>query len=572
MKVVKPKRKAPKPWWVKVIIILTIIAFIIITLNIVISYIASKKIRSAFEKNKYGLSIDMDYARVNILTRSIKLAGLSVNPDTAVPEFNIEIEKIKLSGIGIIKILSGDGANIGLVYLEEPVFKGNFDYLLDLMTHKKADSSNSSSKPFAVFIHKIILEKAKMDSVIMPGVFPFQDVSSLDLEIMDVHLKMSDGKTTYDIGDAKLDIEKSKFLIPGEYYNIEFFRFNLNFQDSLIGIDSFRLIPNYGFYEFGEKKGLQTDRFVVGVDKLSLMGFDFNNAIHNKGIFADDMLIQKLYLKVFRDKRIPFDYDNYPPLPQQALNKLKFPLNIKQATISNMFVEYSEINNVSDKPGFVRISDLNITLENIANRLSKSAKADFVVNGSGLLYGSGKISAEYIFPIYAVNDTFFFNGTAENFEMSQLNQMVTPLTNVEVTAGILHKATFSGSANPVYSGGTFEMLYNDLSFNILKEEVKDQPEKTKSFITFLAKSVIRSNNPIGNKDPKVVSMFFKRDPNKGFFNFYWKSILSGIKNTALPGNQVKTQDDILPPKTKAEKKEAKKEARKEEKALKKIKN
>jgi len=221
---------------------------------------------------------------------------------------NINIEEIKVSGIGIFKILSGDGANIRLIKLEEPIFKGNFDYLLNLETNKNTDTSKNSSKPFAFFIHKIILEKAKMDSVIIPGVFPFQDVSRMDLELLDVNLNLSDGKAKYEIADANLDIDDSRFLLPGEYYNLEFHKLNVSFKDSIIGIDSFRLIPNYGFYEFGQKKGIQTDRFVVGIDKLTFSGFDFFKAIQNEGIFADELMLQKLYLKVFRDKRIPFDY------------------------------------------------------------------------------------------------------------------------------------------------------------------------------------------------------------------------------------------------------------------------
>lgn len=571
MKVVETNRKETKPRWLKVVYIIAIIALIIIALNIALSFIASKKLHSFVNENKQGLDIDIEYTRVNILNRSIKIGGISVSPDTIVPDFNIAINVIKVSGIGVLEILSGDSATIRKILIEDVVSNGDFEYLLNLKKSNNADTASKSTKPFSLDVHKIILDNIRMDSVYMPGVFPFQNVSGLNMKILDVKLNISDGETSYAVGDAILNIDNSKFLLPGEYYNLEFYKFNLSFEDSVVGIDSFRLIPNYGFYEFGQKKGKQTDRFVVGIDKLVLSGFDFNKAVQKKGIFADKLILQKLFLKVFRDKRLPFDYNNYPPLPQQALNRLKFPLNIKVAKINNMFVEYSEINDVSDKPGFVSLNDLNISIENIANKLSHSPKDNIVINGKGLLYGSGKIVSEYIFPINAENDTFFFNGTAENFEMSLLNKMVTPLTSMEITGGMLHKATFNGSANPVYSGGTFEMLYNDLSFEILRNNSKDEPEKPKGFLSFLAKSIVRSNNPTGHQDPKIVGMFFKRDPNKGFFNFYWKTILSGIRFTALPGNQIKAQDEILPPKTRREKREAKKEARKEERELKRIK-
>ena len=570
MKVVKSKRNGPKPWWLKVLYVIAIIALIIVAINIAISFYASNKIHSFIDNNKLGLAIDIDYTRVNIINRSVKIGGISIRPDTSVADFSIKIDMLRLSGIGVMKVLSGEEADIRKVVIEEAVFSGNFDYLLNLKMKPKNDTALKSKKPFKLHAHMIILDETKMDSVYMPGFFPFQDVSKLDLDILDFEMEISEGKTSYTVVDAKLDIEKSKFLLPGEFYNLEFLSLHMNFKDSVIGIDSFRLIPNYGFYEFGEKKGIQTDRFVVGIDELDFSGFDFSKAIHNEGIFADQLDVQKLYLKVFRDKRIPFDYNNYPLLPQQSLNKLKFPLKISNAEINNMYVEYAERNEVSDSPGFVQVKDLNISIENIANSLSHSPEENIIVTGSGLLYGSCKISAEYIFPINATNDTFFFNGMAEEFDMILLNKMVTPLTNIQITSGELHKATFNGSANPVYSGGPFEMLYNDLSFEILKGKTEaDVPQKHKGFLSFIAKKVVRSNNPIDTQDPKMVDMFFKRDVNKGFFNFFWKSILSGIKFTALPGNQIKAQKEILPPKTRKEKREAKKEARKEEREIRK---
>lgn len=572
MKVVKPRRKGPKPWWLKLIYVFAIIALIVLTLNVIVSYIATKKMRSAAEASSSGLAIDFNYVRVNILNRSVKVSGVNIKPDTAVADFNINIDKVKLSGIGILKIFSGEGASIRKILIKEPVVKGNLDYLFSLKAEKKQDTIEKQGEEFSISIHRIILEDLQMDSVMIPSKLPFQDVSGLTMEIRDIILKATDDRIDYSVGDAELIVDDSRFLLPGEFYNIEFFKLDVSLSDSSVIIDSFRLIPNYGFYEFGRKKGIQTDRFVVGIDKLSLQGLDLEKAIRNEGIYARDLDLQKLFLKVFRDKRIPFDYNNFPPLPQQALNKLSFPVLIKHAEVSNTFVEYAEINDVSDSPGNVQVTDLSIDIDNLANRASNTEIEDITVSGEGKLYGSCEIVAEYIFPIYACNDTFFFNGTAENLEMSKMNQMVTPLTNMEITGGMLHKASFNGSANPVYSGGTFEMLYNDLSFEILKGNTRDEPEKPKGFLSFVAKRVVRSNNPIGNHDPKVVTMFFKRDINKGFFNFYWKTILSGIKFTALPGNQIKVQDEILPPKTNKQKRDAKKEARKERRELKRMKD
>ena len=79
--------------------------------------------------NDMALAIDIDYARVNILTRSVKIGGLTVKPDTNVPDFSIAIDKVKISGIGLFRILSGEGVHIGKILLDEAVFKGNFEHV-----------------------------------------------------------------------------------------------------------------------------------------------------------------------------------------------------------------------------------------------------------------------------------------------------------------------------------------------------------------------------------------------------------------------------------------------------------
>lgn len=538
--------KKARPRWIKLLYILAIIALTLIILNIVASSIATRKIRNILQKSHPCVTVDFDYTRVNILNRSVKIGGVELKSDTTVPDFRIHINQIKISGIGILRLITGKSASIRKVELKKPEIKGNLDYLVNFKKTDKAIAqdtvSSETKKAFTVHVHKIHLADAKIDSVIIPGVFPFQDIENANIKLYDFDLFLGDDKAEYTLGDAIVEMKKAQFRLPGDYYNIDFRNLHVRMKDSTIHIDSFNLTPNYGKYKFGNVKGIQTDRFEVRIGKLGIHGFDLNSVLKNKGLLIREIAIDGLLLHVFRDKRLPFDYTNFPPLPQQALNKLKFPVAVNDILVSNMFVEYSEINNVSNDPGVIFLDDLKIAVNNFANRQSNPTEANIVINGEGMLLGECPVVVEFILPINTVNDTFYFNGAASELDMAKLNQMVQPLTNVHVTSGNLAAAEFHGSANGEYSGGTFKMLYQDLAFEILKGADVNEPAKPKAFLSFVAGTVVRESNPIADHDPKIVEMYFERDKNKGFFNFFWKSLLSGIKSTALPGHNINKED------------------------------
>lgn len=527
--------------------VVAILALVIIIINIIASNIADTKIRKALQKNYPGLSIDLNNVRVNIVNRSVKLSGIELLPDTSSLDFRINIGELKITGIGIFGLISGKSADIRKVELKRPEIKGNLDFLINRNKDKKAVNHKTGTpdtgKSFSAHIHKIYLADARFDSVIMPGIVSFQDIENATVKLYDFKLNTGADSTHYTIGDALMNLETARITLPGDYYDIKFSGLQIRMKDSIVKIDSFNMIPRYGKYEFGKVKGKQTDRFEVGIGKLGIQGFDMNTMLKNEGLLVRNININGLLLHIFRDKRLPFDYTNFPPLPPQALNKLKFPFTVNHINVSDMFVEYSEVNNVSDNPGIVFLTDLKINVINLANRQSNSTKENILIQGEGMLLGECPVKGDFTLPINAINDTFYFSGAAGELDMTKLNQMVKPLSNVQITGGNLHSAEYHGSANGDYSGGTFMMLYKDLSFEILKGKNKDEPAKAKGFLSFVAGAVARDKNPMPGNDPKIVEMYFERDKNKGFFNFFWKSLLSGIKSTALPGHNINQEKD-----------------------------
>lgn len=74
--------------------------------------------------------------------------------------------------------------------------------------------------------------------------------------------------------------------------------------------------------------------------------------------------------------------------------------------------------------------------------------------------------------------------------------------------------------------------YENLEFNILNRKNNNEQE-INSFL--LDKLVIKDSNLEGKKSYKEGEISFERAPKKSIFNYWWKSLFSGIKNIVVAG-------------------------------------
>lgn len=144
------------------------------------------------------------------------------------------------------------------------------------------------------------------------------------------------------------------------------------------------------------------------------------------------------------------------------------------------------------------------------------------------------LEVQFVFPLAAKSDTFSFSGTVYGpVPFTIFNPAIYPAAGLKFNGGVLDKLSFSGSANPMYSSGTMTMLYHNLDIQAMKK--KDSTAANK-FLSWSVNSLLRKNNPRKGeeKQAKAASMFFRRDIEKGFGNFFWKTLFSGMKATMLP--------------------------------------
>jgi hypothetical protein len=138
---------------------------------------------------------------------------------------------------------------------------------------------------------------------------------------------------------------------------------------------------------------------------------------------------------------------------------------------------------------------------------------------------------KFEFPLTAKNDVFYFTADIPKpFQLKILNDAVYPAAGMKFSSGTVDKIHLYGTGYPTFAHGRFKMLYHDLKMAALDKDGLS----TKKTLSWGINKFVASDNPKKGKEPRVSVMFFERDMEKGFGNFFWKTIYSGMKSTIIP--------------------------------------
>jgi hypothetical protein len=307
----------------------------------------------------------------------------------------------------------------------------------------------------------------------------------------------------------------------------------IDFSKRTFQADTVRIIPDLGKIEFGRKTGYEIDRFEATIPFLKLSGFSYG--LGDSAFISSKLADIQIYLKVFRDKRLPFKAQP-KELPVAQLRRLPFAIDIDSLKVTKSYVLYEELVKSSADAGVVFFDDLSASLVNVNNR---SNTGTMTMAAKASLMGQGTVSVSAIFP-FRKNRRSRITGAIENFNIPKINSMLTPSTNIKVESGNMNRLSFNFSFNDLRSDGSIELNYNDLKLVSFKDEQKDskaskadgndlQKDNLKTFImnAFIFRKNMDEKVP---EEKRTGTVMYLRDDSRSVFNFWVKSVLSGVKS------------------------------------------
>jgi hypothetical protein len=314
-------------------------------------------------------------------------------------------------------------------------------------------------------------------------------------------------------------------------YDFSFSGFGFSTSKNWIYIDSFFIIPRYSREELAMRNTYQKDRLEIKIPHIDLYRIRFDSLIRKKHVNTERIDIRDFTIENYRDKRLPFSKSNRPPMLPRRLRQLPYRINVDTMNLNNGLATYLEQR--GPEPGVVFFDEIRLSITGITNDPKRwDHDETLIAEGTARLMGKGHIHARIQFPLMQQGDTFTCTGNVDDIELKTLNPMVTKILPVTITGGKVEEIHIKEiNASGHHASGRMNVHFSGLKFRLNPNEKGMIPALESAFISWLCTMVIPSRNPNDEGKLRNGIIYYERDPSKGFINYLWKSVWSGIKST-----------------------------------------
>ena len=556
-------------------IVLLAIVIAIIIVNIFIGSLIEGKIREALKKSDTNFEVSIKNVKFNIISGNIKILDLKIQPDSSLMEKvkngkahvssvqSAEVPLFKIAGINLYKAIVDGYIKMRKIELKQAhitIYKG--------LKPKEEIKQKGDKKAFrtdsiyikglnGIDLKKIVFKRCKVDVYDLVDEKFIMQSGDIDMELTEVDLiEKPEKNDVFRMGfdHFKLELSIDEFKLPGGWYNLGINQLKFDMVDSSIRIKGLKYWPQYNDLEkMAKEMKFTKEIFNIDIKHIDVYQLNARRMVRQGKIYIDSILIGGLDVNILKDKKYPFNEKLRPKLPQQLLKTMKLPLDIGKIKIEKSKLKYQQKMPDEKELLTVTLNKINATISGITSVEDSVKKGEILrIRLNAKLMDKANLNARFVMPLNSRSDTMFYTGSLGSSMFKPFNQALVPALGIEVKAGKLNSIVFNGSANDHFSKGKMTMKYKGLVAEVYKKQSKDKNK----FMTWVANSAVHSNNPGKKGKLRVAHMEFERVMYKGFGNFIWKTLQSGLVNTVSPaGKHEKTGSP--------DKKEPKKEAKKE---------
>ena len=301
-------------------------------------------------------------------------------------------------------------------------------------------------------------------------------------------------------------------------------------QKKILEIVGFSLIPNVPRIEYAlHKGGFQKDVFDLNVAGLAINHLRFDKLLRDQRLEGNQLVVNQPDLKVFKDKRNPYNTDVYKEILPEVFKKAPIKVDLDSVLVEDMKISYEEFPSKGRNTGKIILTDTYITAKNFTNdttKLELDSALTIVMNSKFLGTSDLYLTLEY--DMLTPDNEFFMYSTLGEMDATLLNKYTYPAYNANIKSGDVHKMQMHAFGNDSLSAGKMNMFYSDLKFEFLDEE----DHHAKSFKNFVGNNfVIKTKNKYSYfKKPQDI--FVVRNTQKGWINYLIKIELNGAQANA----------------------------------------
>lgn len=485
-----------------------------------------------FEPIGKNQRIELEMADYSTNSKKISLKNLSITPKNINPtknQFIFSVPDIQLNSFNIDLAYTKDQYFFEQIALSKPEFifyKNTTDssrfnpYTINLYTYFKDFADVFSTK-------QLTLEDA---SFLLHTKEKTIEQSGIDMNLSGFKVDKNNDRRFLFSDQFEFSFNNVTRYDRKKMYKFQFEKLGFSSLDNHFVVSGIHIEPQYSKEKFSQRTSYQTDYFTGSLQEIRFENMDLERWFDKQEVVGKRLQFKGLEMDVYRDKRIPFNEKQRPPMPQDLLRNFDLKFYFDSLELSNANISYAEQIEESPEAGRVDFKNINARLKpftNIPYLIGTSGKSQLDVSGN--LMGGPVISARVNIDMASPINSFELTGNIATCPMDILNPMTKPAALMEINTGTLEKFEFHFTGDNELAKGKLKFAYDDLNISIL--EIKDGSAHKSKFSSFLANSLmIKSKNPRG----KILlpdDINYKRDPSRSILNFWWKSIFDGVKNT-----------------------------------------
>ncbi|MBN2732058.1 MAG: hypothetical protein JXR26_06495 [Balneolaceae bacterium] len=529
---------------------------LLIVLQILVSlfaddYVANRLKEEVRKSSDNTYTIDFDDFDLGVFTGSATISNLRINADTAAFSDTIAANKpakilfggtvgeLDISGINVFSAVWGDELHISSITLSRPYIRARRNPGTIPEDTTKQFSSVDSTIYAAISKKYKTLEIGEIDINEGHGIFTkrtdtLSALGKLNLNLQNIRVDSASAKSgrTFFTDDISIEAGGFMFKLSDSVNTVRFDALQISSDDQTIAMDSLQLIPRYPRFEYSRRYGTKKDRINLDIPKVRFEGVDFSRFIDSARIYAQYGTIDNARLHDFLNRSARSGPPKPRTLPFVMFRDLGQKIKIDSLKINNAFISYSEYIGETPRPGKITFEQLNASLYDISNYPDDIQQGiTTVMDARTRVMGNGLLNAHFEFPMDSENGFHKINGRLSSMPITDFNRMIEYVAFVRIDTGMLNSLKFDMTLNKERSNGTLIMKYENFKISVLDKKSITQKGLLENLMTFVANNFVVRKNNTPESGMQAGRIQFERVEDKSIFNFWWKSLLSGIKES-----------------------------------------
>jgi hypothetical protein len=322
----------------------------------------------------------------------------------------------------------------------------------------------------------------------------------------------------------------SAFLPGGGLYDQSISGIQVDGKKRTLSVVTYRLAPRQTARNFLTSLTYKKPWQALRVDNIEATDLPMDSLLTGGGVNIPDITIGDLNLDVYENPNLkPGPDEKQKPFPVEIFRSIGYPVMLQSITVARADIAYGVLKEGSDEP------DITFEGEIVAENIS-SYQQDNPAEVSFDFTFDGTSPANVTFTLDQAGDgrNFHVVGELSDYDLTEVNPLLVVAANADIESGYVSHMNHDIAYNGTISEGDMTLKYENLDIRM---------EGNGAWIANLLEGIaVRNSNPRDDGDLEVGQIELEHDTNRSFFNLYWKSLLMGMKSSAL-GN-VLTPDKL----------------------------